>query len=98
MWLGVLDSSTHSASCTRQQARESELERTVADLGAALVVARNKEVNRLKSDPNESTAGERGGNDISALRSRLEDSEDHLETVKAQLELERQRVRTRRFD
>lgn len=74
--------------------RESELERTIADLGAALVVARNKEVNRLKSDPNDATAGERGGNDVAALRTRLEDSEDHLETLKAQLDLERQRVRT----
>jgi hypothetical protein len=83
--------SMHARQLTQRQARESELERTVADLGAALVVARNKEVNRLKSDPNGSTAGERGGNDISALRSRLEDTEDHLETVKAQLELERQR-------
>lgn len=74
------------------QAREAELERTIADLGAALVVARNKEINRLKSDSSTTTAGERGGNDVSALRTRLEDTEDVLETIKAQLDLERQRV------
>jgi len=59
------------------------------------VVARNKEVNRLKADAGGSTAGERGGNDVSALRTRLEDSEDLLDTLRAQLDIERQRVRHR---
>lgn len=64
-----------------------------------MVVARNKEVNRLKSgDPSDSTAGERGGNDVAALRTRLEDSEDQKETILAQLELERQRCLTMQQD
>lgn len=72
--------------------RESELERAIADLGAALVVARNKEINRLRAMQNGDILVESDGNDISALRMRLEDAEDHVETLTAQLDLERQRV------
>jgi len=37
----------HARQLTQQQVQEPERERTIADLGAALVVARNKEVSRL---------------------------------------------------
>lgn len=72
--------------------RESELERAIADLGAALVVARNKEINRLKTAQNGDISAGSDGNDISALRTRLENAEDHVETLTVQLDLERQRV------
>ena len=72
--------------------RESELERAIADLGAALVVARNKEINRLKTSQTSDILVESDGNDIKVLRTRLENAEDHVETLTAQLDLERQRV------
>jgi prefoldin subunit 5 len=65
------------------------LERTIADLGAALVVARNKEAAHLKTlqDGGDAEAG--SGKE---LKEKLHRYEDELDTVRAQLETERQRV------
>mmetsp|Transcript_26281 Transcript_26281/g.40314 ORF Transcript_26281/g.40314 Transcript_26281/m.40314 type:complete len:855 (-) Transcript_26281:225-2789(-) len=99
--------SIHARQLSQRQTRESELERTVADLGAALVVARNRELNRQKREGSNtgmfrssSAPGDGGGQGSGSgsgepsIKARAEAAEDELETVKAQLELERQRSET----
>lgn len=77
------------------QARESELERTIAELGAAMAAVRNKESSRLadfkKGSEGIDTAGENTSQD-SGLRVRLDMALHDLETAQANLDLERQRV------
>lgn len=80
---------------TLQQARETALERTISELGAALAVARDREIQRLKSKSESSDLGgdEGGSQDVtSLLRDRLEAAQHDLETVQGQLTVERQRV------
>ena len=72
--------------------REAELERTVQELGAALVVAKNR------GSPGSSSAGTdgktaEGGNEPAVLRARIDALELDLETANAHLSLERERVR-----
>jgi len=104
--------SIHARQLSQRQTRESELERTVADLGAALVVARNREMNRLQrreggegndhgmfTNLSDASGGGQqgsgsGSGEPTSLKARVEAAEDELETVKAQLELERQRSET----
>ena len=78
------------------QARESELERTIAEMGAAMAAVRNKESSRLadfnkKAAEVTDTAGENTSQD-SGLRVRLDMALHDLETAQANLDLERQRV------
>jgi hypothetical protein len=72
------------------------LERTIAEMGAALAAARNKESSRLGdftksvSDTSDTT-GENTAQD-SSLRVRLDMALHDLETAQANLDVERQRV------
>jgi chromosome segregation ATPase len=84
--------SLHARQLGMRQKRESELEQTVADLGAALVVAKGK-VERAGMA--ESSAGEGGREqEEEGLKERLADSQDEIEMLRAQLTLERQRCVT----
>ena len=77
--------SLHSRQLSQRQAREAELERIIADLGAALTVARQKEQNRSSQYTSVRTEGDVG------YRKQYELAVDELETVKVQLSLETQR-------
>jgi hypothetical protein len=71
------------------------LERTISELGAALAVARDREIQRLKlqSERSDKDGDESGPQDVATLlRDRLESAQHDLETVQAKLTLERQRV------
>ena len=92
--------SVHARQLGVRQHREVELEQTVAELGAALVVAKNKVEAAMK-------AGIDLGGDMLSQRSsststkededvtvRLQDAQDEIETLQAQLNLEQQRCST----
>eukprot|EP00574_Skeletonema_japonicum_P014533 CAMPEP_0201735464 /NCGR_PEP_ID=MMETSP0593-20130828/37142_1 /ASSEMBLY_ACC=CAM_ASM_000672 /TAXON_ID=267983 /ORGANISM="Skeletonema japonicum, Strain CCMP2506" /LENGTH=760 /DNA_ID=CAMNT_0048229019 /DNA_START=177 /DNA_END=2462 /DNA_ORIENTATION=- len=83
----------HAKQLGVRQKRESELEQTVADLGAALVVAKNKVEASMKAGIT-NTAEEIISSEGEDLKARLQDSEDEIETLRAQLSLERQRCST----
>ena len=89
--------SLHARQLSQRQAREAELERTVAELGAALAVARQKEQARGIGGPSGAgyTSSGSGENESqnSSLRAQLETAEEEIETLKTQLMLEQQRVR-----
>jgi hypothetical protein len=84
--------SMHARQLTQRQAREAELERTIADLGAALVVARNKELERLKSTQDAGASSD--SRDAGSFSAKFAAAEEELETIRAQLSIERERVRT----
>lgn len=73
--------------------REAELERTIADLGAALVVSRQKETHAINCSVEESE-NDSDDSGISELKEKLTSVEDEMEILKAQLTLERQRSET----
>ena len=78
--------SLHSRQLSQRQAREAELERMIADLGAALTVARQKEQNKTGQGASiTSTEGDGG------YRKKYELAVDELETIKVQLSMESQR-------
>lgn len=81
--------SLHARQLGVRQKRESELEQTVADLGAALVVAKNK-LEKGMVEPVESG----GEHEEEGLKERFADAQDEIETLRAQLTLERQRCET----
>lgn len=83
----------HAKQLGVRQKRESELEQTVADLGAALVVAKNKVEAGMKAGIT-NTTNETISSEDEDLKARLQDSEDEIETLRAQLSLERQRCST----
>ena len=83
----------HAKQLGARQKRESELEQTIADLGAALVVAKNKVEAGMKGGINNNTK-EVNLSEDEDLKARLQDSEDEIETLRAQLTLERQRCST----
>jgi len=85
--------SLHARQLSQRQAREAELERTVAELGAALAVARQREPVRggARKTTDDIMAGD---NQTSSLRAKLETAEEELETLKTQLMLEQQRSET----
>ena len=93
--------SLHARQLGVRQGRESELEQMVADLGAALVVAKGKVEAAMKGGIMGS-GREMGGNDAGTtmeedavdLKDRLQDAQDEVETLRAQLFLERQRCST----
>lgn len=72
--------SLHSRQLSQRQAREAELERAIADLGAALARSRQKE----KTGSVQTT-------DSSSMKEQLEAAIDELETVRAQLLIETER-------
>lgn len=85
--------SLHARQMSQRQSREAELERTIADLGATLVVVRQKEMQQIKnsvkvSNNNSDDTG------ILELKEKLETVEDEVEMLQAQLMLERQRSET----
>ena len=84
--------SLHARQIGQRQAREAELERTIADIAAALVVARQREAqggnNNVKKHFDDSD------NDVGLLKERLSTAEDEIETYKAQIMLERQKSET----
>ena len=82
--------SLHARQLGVRQKRESELEQTVADLGAALVVAKTK----LEKGIMESSGGRVAEQEEEGLQERYADAQDEIETLKAQLTLERQRCQT----
>ena len=88
--------SLHARQLSQRQAREAELERTVAELGAALAVARQMEQARGIGGPSgigaTGTASGDGESQNSSLRAQLETAEEEIETLKTQLMLEQQRV------
>jgi len=93
--------SVHARQLGVRQKRESELEQTVADLGAALVVAKGKVEAAMRAGV--ILDGGRFSNSVSDvipeedsldLKARLQDSQDDVETLRAQLSLERQRCST----
>jgi hypothetical protein len=75
------------------QYREAELERTVQELGAALVVARNREQNRItKGD--RTNGDESEPTDLNSFRARVNALTSDLESANSYLALERERVST----
>mmetsp|Transcript_21399 Transcript_21399/g.46466 ORF Transcript_21399/g.46466 Transcript_21399/m.46466 type:complete len:802 (-) Transcript_21399:136-2541(-) len=94
--------SVHSRQLGVRQRRESELEQTVADLGAALVVAKNKVEAAMRAGINLDGEEMLRRSDSSGiipedpldLKAQLQDSQDEIETLQAQLSLERQRCST----
>ena len=85
--------SLHAKQLGVRQKRESELEQTVANLGAALVVAKNKVEAGMRIDL-DNTAKEGIFKEDEDLKDHLQDAEDEIETLRAQLSLERQRCST----
>jgi len=92
----------HAKQLGVRQMRESELEQTVAELGAALVVAKNKVETAMKAGINLEGGGMFGRSnsnpnpeeDPEDIKANLQDAQDEIETLNAQLSLERQRCST----
>ncbi|KAL7510967.1 hypothetical protein ACHAXN_007874 [Cyclotella atomus] len=82
--------SLHARQLGVRQKRESELEQTVADLGAALVVAKNK----LEKGIVDAAGAGGEQEEEEGLKERFADAQDEIETLRAQLTLERQRCQT----
>jgi len=95
--------SLHARQLGARQRREVELEQTVADLGGALVVAKNKVEAAMRAGI-DLNGGDMFGRSSSSeiipaedpldLKAQLQDSQDEIETLRAQLGLERQRCST----
>jgi len=85
--------SLHARQMSQRQSREAELERTIADLGATLVVVRQKEMQQIK---NSEKVGDNNSDDtgILELKEKLATVEDEVDMLRAQLMLERQRSKT----
>lgn len=80
----------HARQISQRQSRETELERTVSELGAALVAARNKQSSGL-------TDAQSAGDETSQNRSlgiRVQTLEQELENLHAQFSHEKQRNET----
>lgn len=84
--------SVHARQLSQRQAREAELERTIADLGAALVVARQRETQLLNNGVQKSENN--SGSGISELKDKLLSAKDEVEMLNAQLMMERQKSET----
>ncbi|KAL9187975.1 hypothetical protein ACHAXT_006353 [Thalassiosira profunda] len=88
----------HARQLGIRQKRESELEQTVADLGAAFVVAKGKVEAAMRAGINLDGNVGRGGinkeDDSLDLKAQLQDAQDEVETLRAGLGLERQRCAT----
>ncbi|KAL3826980.1 hypothetical protein ACHAXA_000044 [Cyclostephanos tholiformis] len=86
--------SLHARQLGMRQRRESELEQTVADLAAALVVAKNKVEASMMTDTILDGGETDAKEDPLDLKARLQDSQDEIETLRAQVSLERRRCST----
>ena len=86
--------SLHARQIAQRQAREAELERSIADIAAALVVARQREAQQSISARNATTDGGQPDEDVLELKEKLKLVTDEIETFKAQLMLERQKSET----
>lgn len=98
--------SLHARQLGVRQRREAELEQTVADLAAALVVAKNKveaSMNASSTIHDGAGGGDRGseasnvgkdGESPAELKAMFQDAQDEIETLRAQLGLERRRCST----
>jgi len=76
--------SLHARQIAQRQAREAKLERTIADLGAALVVARQRETQAMNGIAKYSPANDDGDN-ILQLKEKLASTEDEIEVQKVQI-------------
>ena len=83
--------STHARQITQRQAREAELERTVAELGAALVVARDAATANGADDHDFSGHGSSSRLNASSSDMRITSLESELESLRTQLNDEQQR-------
>jgi hypothetical protein len=88
--------SLHARQLMQRQAREAELERSVAELGAALVVARQREQDRLRGGELSVVVGvdDKQSATNATITSQLATVQEELELLKAQLDLERQHCNT----
>ena len=84
--------SLHARQLSQRQAREAELERNIADLGAALVVARSREANLFNKGNDKSN--ETLNNTISELKDALLHAKDEVEMLDSQVMMERQKAET----
>jgi len=89
--------SLHARQLGQRQAREAELERNVADLGAALVVARQRETQilnqaRITMIEQESSGG------LSDLKEKLSSAEAEVDMLNAQVMMERQKAETMQIE
>ena len=75
----------HARQLAQRQARESELEQTISELGAALTVSRQKEGTTSKQPRVETV------NNDGSFKEKYEIAQDELETLKVQLSMETQR-------
>ena len=84
--------SLHARQIGQRQGREAQLERTIAELGAVLVAARNRGQGHTVSSAGAvaSAPNVKNAEDGTSLRSRLQATEEELETLRAQLTLEHQ--------
>jgi hypothetical protein len=79
--------SAHSRQISQRQAREAELEKTVFDLGAALTVAQQKQIQRhIESVPTRMSNGE-----AEKYKEQLINAMDELDILQGQLDTETQR-------
>lgn len=81
--------SLHARQLSQRQAREGQLERTIADLGAALVVARSKTGENI----NEAVDGAEDSWPHK-LRAQFDQYENDIDNIRNQLDHERQRAKT----
>jgi len=84
----------HARHLNQRQGREAELERTVADLSAALVVARQKEVSESKVIKIGTATPGNSDENVTYLNDQLSATNEEVETLKVQLMLERERSKT----
>lgn len=82
--------SQHARQLSQRKAREAELERNIADLGAALVMSRQKEANESKTMDKKSVSDDSNVQ----LKEQLDIVQGEVETLTAQIMLERQRSDT----
>lgn len=84
--------SLHARQLSQRQAREGELERTIADLSAALVVARSRETSLLNNAGDKRDEGV--NSTIAELKDTLLSAKDEVETLHTQLMMEKQKAET----
>lgn len=84
--------SLHARQLGQRQAREAELERTIADLSAALVAARNRETSNASDNNERATLGANSA--IAELKDKLLSAKDEVELLSNQLMMEQQKSQT----
>ena len=92
----------HARQLGVRQKREAELEQTIAELGAALVVSKSKIESAVRAGVDldggnqQGRSGFQSGDDGDSidLTAKLQDAQDEIDTLQVQLSLERQRCST----